>query len=158
SEPGNSSHGYTETTTYYDKATPDDIFIRLKIRNAGTEEALLHVLPTLWFRNRWSWDGTADRPVIRAISTTAAVAVAEDPVGGTWILRAGSAPDGTEPTLLFCESETNFPRFFGSAASTPYPKDGIHDHVVHVAPTVNPSKTGTKMACWCRITVPGGEN
>jgi len=156
-ETGIFAHGYWAITADYAKATPDDICIRLKIRNAGTEEAVLHVLPTLWFRNRWSWDGTADRPVIRAISTTAAVAVAEDPVGGTWILRAGSAPDGTEPTLLFCENETNFPRFFGSAASTPYPKDGINDHVVHGAPTVNPSKTGTKMACWYRITVPAGE-
>src|SRR5947209_8439060 len=156
-ETGIFAHGYWAITADYAKATPDDICVRLKIRNAGTEEAVLHVLPTLWFRNRWSWDGTADRPVIRAISTTAAVAVAEDPVGGTWILRAGSAPDGTEPTLLFCENETNFPRFFGSAASTPYPKDGINDHVVHGAPTVNPSRTGTKMACWYRITVPAGE-
>ena len=151
------AHGYWAITADYAKATPDDVCIRLKIRNAATEEAELHILPTLWFRNRWSWDGTADRPVIRAISTNAGVAVAEDPVGGTWILRAGSAPDGTDPTLLFCENETNFPRLFGSAASTPYPKDGINDHVVHRAATVNPGGTGTKMACWYRITVAAGE-
>src|SRR5438094_1212412 len=156
-ETGIFAHGYWAITADYAKATPDDICVRVNVRNAGTAAETLHVLPTLWFRNRWSWDGTADRPVIRAISTNAAVAVAEDPVGGTWILRAGSAPDGTEPTLLFCENETNFPRFFGSAASTPYPKDGINDHVVHGAPTVNPSRTGTKMACWYRITVPAGE-
>src|SRR5207247_9156878 len=149
--------GYWAITADYAKAAADDSWIRLKIRNAGTEEAVLHVLPTLWFRNRWSWDGTADRPVIRAISTTAAFAVAEDPVGGTWILRAGSAPDGTEPTLLFCENETNFPRFFGPAASTPSPQDRINAHVVPGAPTVTHSRTGTKMACWYRITVPAGE-
>src|SRR5439155_290847 len=138
-ETGIFAHGYWAITADYAKATPDDICIRLKIRNAGTEEAVLHVLPTLWFRNRWCWDGTADRPVIRAISTTAAVAVAEDPVGGTWILRAGSAPDGREPTLLFCETETNLPPFFGSARSTPYPQDGIHGRVGAGAPPAPPT-------------------
>jgi len=147
---------YWAITADYAKATPDDICIRVKIHNAGAEAESLHVLPTLWFRNRWSWDGTADLPVIRRAPANACLAVAEDPVGGTWVLRAGPAPDGTDPTLLFCENETNFPRIFGSAASTPYPKDGINDHVLHGAPTVNPAATGTKMACWYRITVPGG--
>src|SRR5262245_2386065 len=108
---------YWAITADYAKATPDDICIRLTIRNAGSEEAVLHVLPTLWFRNRWSWDGTADRPLIHAANRS--LAIADD----AWILRAGPAPDGSEPTPLFCENETNFPRIFGSAASTPYPKD-----------------------------------
>jgi len=148
---------YWAITADYAKAAPDDICIRLTIRNAGSEEAVLHVLPTLWFRNRWSWDGTVARPIVRAASANPSVAIADDPGGGTWILRAGPAPDGTEPTRLFCENETNFPRIFGSAASTPYPKDGINDHVVRGAPTVNPDGTGTKMAFWYRITVPAGE-
>ena len=147
---------YWAITADYAKATPDDICVRVQIRNAGGDAATLHVLPTLWFRNRWSWDGTADRPVIRSASANGGLAVAEEPVGDTWVLRAGPAPDGTDPTLLFCENETNFPRIFGSAPSTPYPKDGINDHVVHGAPTVNPAATGTKMACWYRLTVPAG--
>jgi hypothetical protein len=152
------AHGrYWAITVDYAKATPDDICIRVKIRNAGPEAATLDVLPTLWFRNRWVWDGTADRPVIRRVPANAGLAVAEDPTGGTWILHAGPAPDGSDPSLLFCENETNFPRIFGSAASTPFPKDGINDHVVHGAPTVNPLATGTKMASWYRITVSGGE-
>src|SRR4030095_12466462 len=97
------------------------------------------------------------RPVIRAGSENPGVAVADDPGGGTWMLRAGPGADGTEPPARFCERQTNFPRVFGSTASTPYPKDGVNDHVVHGAPTVNPDGTGTKMAFWYRITVPAGE-
>src|SRR5262249_23761953 len=77
---------------------------------------------------------------------------------GTWSLRAGPAPDGAAPTPLFCENETNFPRIFRAPATTLYPKDGINDHVVHGAPTVNPAGTGTKMAFWYRITVPPRES
>src|SRR6266404_3854876 len=148
---------YWAITADYGKATPNDICVRVTIRNAGPATETLHVLPTLWFRNHWSWDGTADRPLISAMTATGALAVAEDPGSGTWLLRAGPAPDGTDPRLLFCENETNFPRVFGSAASTLYPKDGINDHVVRGAATVNPAATGTKVACWYQITVPAGE-
>src|SRR5256712_7487658 len=121
------AHGrYWAITADYAKATPDDICIRVKVHNAGAEAETLHVLPTLWFRNRWSWDGAADRPGIGAAPSNGGVAVAEDPAAGTWVLRAGPAPDGLDPTLLFGDNETNFPRIFGPAASTPHPKDGHH--------------------------------
>ena len=61
------------------------------------------------------------------------------------------------PSLLFCDNETNVPTVFGGAASTPYPKDGVNDHVVNGAATVNPERRGTKMACWHHITVGAGE-
>ena len=69
---------------------------------------------------------------------------------------AGSDPSGQPPMLLFCENETNVPKLFGAGASTPYPKDGVNDHVVNGAATVNPDRRGTKMACWYRVAVGAG--
>src|SRR5262249_15880134 len=111
-------------------------------------------LPTVWFRNTWSWDRDAPRPVLEAAG--AASARIEHPYLGALELLAGSAPDGTAPELLYCENETNTGRLFGVPAATPYPKDGINDHVVHGAATVNPGRRGTKCAAWYRLTVPPG--
>ena len=66
-------------------------------------------------------------------------------------------PDGADPELLFCENETNLEKLYGADPVTPYPKDGINDHVVHGAPTVNPESAGTKCAFWYRLTVPPGQ-
>ena len=68
----------------------------------------------------------------------------------------GATPDGTAPVLLFCENETNLNRLYGAAPATPYPKDGINDHVVGGAATVNPARRGTKMAYWYRLSVAPG--
>jgi hypothetical protein len=149
---------YWQVTADYAKAAPDDVCIRIVARNAGPERAELHLLPTLWFRNRWSWEDGVPKPVIRdASNETNSVAIAEDEMLGAWKLAAGPDPAGRPPTLLFCENETNVPSLFGGAASTPYPKDGINDHVVEGAATVNPERRGTKMACWYRIAIGAGE-
>ena len=152
---------YWQIEAAYAKADPQDLCLRLRVRNAGPEAAELHVLPTLWFRNRWSWERDVVKPAIRAATPDAASgaagAIAEDEVLGRWCLAAGPDPDGDAPALLFCENETNAPRIFQSAASTPYPKDGIHDHVLHGAATVNPARTGTKAACWYRLRIAPGE-
>jgi hypothetical protein len=151
---------YWAVTVEYAKATPFDVCVRLTIRNAGPDAADLHVLPTVWFRNRWSWRNEAPRPSIRASerpSCDCALAIAEDAAIGCWSLAAGPHPDGTLPELLFCENETNAPRLFGAPPTTPYPKDGINDHVIHGAATVNPGLCGTKMACWYRLHVAAGE-
>ena len=149
---------YWQITADYAKAAPDDVFIRIAARNAGPEPAELHILPTLWFRNRWSWDDGVPRPVIRAVSNEKdSVAIAEDETLGAWKLAAGLDPAGRPPSLLFCDNETNAKRLFGVASETPYPKDGVNDHVVHGAATVNPERRGTKMACWYRVAVGAGE-
>ena len=150
---------YWQITADYAKAAPDDILIRIAARNAGPEPAELHILPTLWFRNRWSWEDGVSKPVIRdASSETDTVAIAEDEMLGAWKLAAGPDPAGRPPSLLFCENETNGQRLFGcGAARTPYPKDGIDDHVLQGAATINPERRGTKMACWYRISVGAGE-
>jgi hypothetical protein len=152
---------YWQITADYAKSAPDDVCIRIVARNAGPERAELHILPTLWFRNRWSWEVSVPRPVIRAISEETrgdALAIAEDETLGAWKLAAGPDAAGRPPSLLFCENETNVQRLFGSVASqTPYPKDGIGDHVLQGAATVNPERRGTKMACWYHLAVAPSE-
>jgi hypothetical protein len=145
---------YWITEVHYAKADPTDLLMEITVTNAGPETDTLHVLPTAWFRNTWSWDHGAPKPVMEATGETSARI--EHPFLGSLELLAGTAPDGTAPTLLFCENETNLSRLYGAAPETPYPKDGINDHVIHGAGTVNPDGRGTKCAFWYKIEVPAG--
>ncbi len=139
---------YWDVTVDYAKSAPDDICLRVQVRNAGPEDATLELLPTLWFRNRWSWRPTAQRPSI--VERGGSLVAAHDELG-TMVL----AGDGTaEP--LFCENDTNTARLWNSPGPQ-YPKDGINDHVVSGAPTVNPAHTGTKAALRYRLDVAAGE-
>jgi hypothetical protein len=150
---------YWITEVHYAKAAPDDILMTVQVTNAGPEAASLHVLPTAWFRNTWSWGDDPARPVLRGDGERRVLI--EHPSLGTMELigaagPAGAAQDGPGPQLLFCENETNVARLFGAAPVTPYPKDGINDHVVGGAATVNPGRTGTKCAFWYQLSVPAG--
>ena len=135
----------------YAKADPTDLLMTVRVTNAGPEAATLHVLPTAWFRNTWSWEPDAPRPRLRG-RTDGSVAI-DHPFLGDLELLAGPGPDGVAPTALFCENETNNQRLFGVPGPTPYPKDGINDHVVGGAATVNPERHGTKAALWYRLPV-----
>jgi hypothetical protein len=140
----------------YAKAGPQDLTMTVQVTNAGPEAATLHVLPTAWFRNTWSWDSDAVRPQLTAGQGDAASVSIEHPFLGRLELLASPAPDGTAPRLLFCENETNNELLFGSPSTTPYPKDGINDHVVSGAATVNPARQGTKCSAWYQLEVAGG--
>jgi hypothetical protein len=146
--------------TYAKSDDAAEVLMKVSVTNAGPDADTVHVLPTAWFRNTWSWDHGAPKPVLKAEpSGPGAVAgvVIEHPFLGTLELLADNGPDGNAPTLLFCENETNLERLFGSAPATPYPKDGINDHVVNGKPTVNPDQAGTKCSFWYQLTVrPGG--
>ena len=146
---------YWIVEVHYAKADPTDILMRVVVRNRGPETETLHVLPTLWFRDDWSWDPTAVRPEMSATSDGASIRTSH-PDLGTYELSVGPGPEGSRPDLLFCENETNVARIYGTAARTPYPKDGINDHVVSGSATVNPEQSGTKAAAWYRVTVPAG--
>ncbi len=133
----------------YAKAGPHDLLMRIEIENAGPDEATLDVLPTLWFRNTWSW-GYDDGPKPEL--------TAEDGTILGHSVRSGElrlSGDG-QPETLFCENETNVRRLYGANDGPAYPKDGINDHVVTGADTVNPAATGTKGALHYSVTVPGG--
>jgi hypothetical protein len=147
---------YWITEVHYAKADPTDLLMAISVTNAGPEADTLHVLPTAWFRNTWSWDIGAPKPVMEATDDTT-VSV-EHPFLGRLELLAdkGPGPGGTEPILLFCENETNMARLYGAEPETPYPKDGIGDHVIHGAETVNPARRGTKCAFWYALQVPAG--
>jgi len=145
---------YFDVFVEYAKASPEDILIQITIHNRGPEAAELHVLPTLWFRNQWSWQSQADRPRLRQVAGTPGIGViqASDPrLGERYFACAGDVP------LLFTENETNTQRIFGVPNRSPYVKDSINDYIVHgQAGAVNPEKQGTKAAAHYRLTVNPG--
>ena len=147
---------YFDVFVEYAKESPEDILIRITVANRGPEAASSHVLPTLWFRNTWSWHGDSAKPLLEAgaASDGAAVISASHPdLGVRHLYCDGSAP------LLFTENETNFMRVFGTPNGGPYVKDGINDFLVHGhAESVNPAMTGTKACSHYRIHVPSGES
>jgi hypothetical protein len=140
--------GYWDVTADYAKASPEDICIRITVRNAGPLRDTLHLLPTLWFRNRWSWNPRLPRPSIR---TEAARMVATDATLGERVLVTAPTPQATHA----CDNETNSRRLW-NAGGPLYPKDGINDHVVGGLPTVSPDGTGTKAAFHHVLTLEPG--
>jgi len=149
---------YFDVEVEHAKAGPEDIIQRVTVHNRGARDAFLHVVPTLWFRNTWSWHedmpGTpeAARPRLEEVASAACRVIrADHPQLGVFYLYAGPEAD-----LLFCENETNSRRVFGAEQGPAYPKDGINDHILHGAATVNPAKTGTKAAAHVTLHVPGG--
>jgi hypothetical protein len=146
---------YWIVEAHYAKADPNDVLMKISVTNAGPDADTLHVLPTAWFRNTWSWEMNALRPSMTATSDKSVGL--EHPFLGQLELLAEDGPDGVVPTVLFCENETNQQRLYGAEPITPYPKDGINDHVVNGAPTVNPERSGTKCAFWYKVTVRPGE-
>jgi hypothetical protein len=138
----------------YAKASPTDLLMSVRVTNAGPEREVVHVLPTVWFRNTWAWTPDAPRPELGARGNTA-VGITH-PVLGELELLTAPGSDGTLPSLLFCENETNTDRLYGVTPATPYPKDGINDHVVSGAPTINPARKGTKCAAWYSLSIAPG--
>ena len=129
------------------KGGPEDMLWQVEVTNAGPDAATIDVLPTVWFRNRWSWTTGSLRPLLRIEDGAIAV---HEPTIGYWRL----VWDG-EGEPLFCDNDTNDAKLYGSPA-VPYPKDGIADHVMRGAPTVNPQQKGTKAAVSYRLTVAPG--
>ena len=121
------------------------------MHNRSSQDAGLHVLPTLWFRNTWSWEDADPKPRLARVESADPVVRAEHHQLGVLYLYAEP-----EAALLFCENETNTARVFGAEPATRFPKDGIGDHLLHGADTVNPEGEGTKVAAQVRLLVPAG--
>ncbi|MEP7027052.1 MAG: glucosidase [Candidatus Eisenbacteria bacterium] len=150
---------YFDVFVEYAKDAPNDVLIQVTIENRGPEAASLEVLPTLWFRNTWSWgragEGYTARPRLWADADAAATIQAEHESLGRFRLSADLAPDGAAPELLFTENETNIQRLYGAPNDTPFVKDAFHDVVVHGrADAVNPQRFGTKASARYRLEVP----
>ena len=145
---------YFDVFVEYAKESPEDILVQISIHNRGPEAAEIHVLPTLWFRNRWSWGHDHPRPLLEAApGKTAVIRATEQDLGERHLYCDGQA------SLLFTENETNAKRLFDGQNRTPFVKDGINNFIVHgESGAVNPSRTGTKAAAHYRLTVLPGEH
>ncbi len=143
---------YFDVEIEYAKSAPDDVLVRITVTNRGPDAAPLVLLPTLWFRNYWSWGRSRlPRPVIEVVG--ASTLVADHPVLGRFHLQAA----GPAAELLFTENETHFERLWGTDSRTPYVKDAFHRYIVNGETTaVNPAKRGTKAALLYRQTIAGG--
>ncbi|MGC4765475.1 MGH1-like glycoside hydrolase domain-containing protein [Micromonospora sp. DT46] len=141
---------YWAVTVDYAKASPTDLCVVVTVANRGDRAATLHVLPTLWFRNTWAWGLPGGDRVPRLVGEGSRL-VGEHRVLGQLLLEG----DG-EPTPLLCDNDTNAERLWGLPGRSAYPKDGINDHVVDGAPTVNPAREGTKGALHYVLDVPAG--
>ncbi|MDE2490324.1 MAG: glucosidase [Elusimicrobia bacterium] len=147
-------------TVEYAKASPDDVLIRLTVENRGPEAAELAVLPTLWFRNAWSWGRTGEDDAVRRPSLRRAgrgEVAAEHATLGRFRLSADAGPDGAAPELLFTGNETNFRRLYGTPNPSPHVKDAFHEYVIRGdRSAVDPSGSGTKAAALYRLRLPPG--
>lgn len=142
---------YFDITVEYAKNTPEDILVRISVTNRGPLTHTIHVLPTLWFRNTWTWFKDAAKPslTVRPDGTV----VAEHPSLGTYYYYVSSGAE-----WLFTENETNNRRLFGSHNNSPYVKDGINNCVVYGhRDAVNPKNEGTKAAAWYKMSLEPGQ-
>ena len=146
---------YFDVIVEYAKGDTEDILIKITITNRGPEAANLRVLPTVWFRNTWSWGRQDYRPELRQarLAPNPMIELNDDQPGTRWLHCEGS------PELLFTENETNFRRLFGVENHTLYVKDGINDYIVHGAnDAVNPRHFGTKAAAHYKLDLEAGES
>ena len=141
---------YFDVFIEYAKAGADDILIRIEVFNRGPEPAELHLLPTVWFRNTWSWGLDERRPRLRQEESAEVATIKLDHYyyGSRWLYCAGN------PQLLFTENNSNRSRLFDDENESAYVKDGINDFVVHgVKTAVNPNSYGSKAAAYYKTTV-----
>jgi hypothetical protein len=147
---------YFDVLVEYAKAATDDILVTITASNRGPDPADLDLVPTLWFRNTWSWTPGTGRPQLRARDAEGghAVVTAEHPtLGRRWLLCEGL------PEFLVTENETNFRRLWGTANQSPYVKDGIGACIVDGArDAVNPYGVGTKAAARYHLHLAPGES
>ncbi len=146
---------YFDIFVEYAKASAEDILIRIRVVNRGPDRAQLHLLPTLWFRNTWSWGYNARRPSLRRAKNReghAAIEVNHPYYGLRWLYCEGV------PELLFTENDTNGRRLYGADNGSLYVKDGINEYIIHGAKeAVSPEPVGTKGAAHYPVTLGAGE-
>jgi hypothetical protein len=133
--------GYIDVVVEYAKEGPEDILLRITVTNRATIDSTIHVLPTLWFRNTWSWFPDAAKPELALKSGTQSIHASHAVLGERWLTFE---PDGVP---LFTENETNAAALWGGTNPSPYVKDGIDAYVVRgILDAVNPAARGTKAA------------
>lgn len=146
---------YFDVFVEYAKNSSEDILIKISVTNRGEEERTLHLLPTLWFRNIWSWGRFKTKPILKKFKVDNSISVIEashPALGERWLYCDGA----TE--LLFTENETNNERLFSSSNTSPYVKDAFNNYIIHADKTaVNPNQIGTKFAAYYLLNIAAGE-
>ena len=137
---------YFDVTVEYAKRGVDDILVRITAHNHGPEDHPIWLLPTVWFRNTWSWKQDTKRPNLKA-DGDGAVFISHEEMPDMRL----SCPEAD--SILFCENDTNRHRLYGQDGPL-FPKDGINDHILNGDPSVNPEKTGTKASALYHRVVP----
>ncbi len=150
---------YFDVFAEYAKNSPGDLLIRITVANRSPDGAALHLLPTLWFRNTWSWgcthEGCTIKPRLQQGGDSAVQA--SHVTLGRYQFLIGPGPGGRPPELLFTENETNQKRLFNVENSGPYVKDAFHEYLIGGRKdAVNPDGVGTKAAAHYRLEVPAG--
>jgi len=150
---------YFDVFVEYAKASPEDVLVRLRLCNRGPDEAPLWVLPTLWFRNIWSWGRSSEehgeRPVMQA-DGRGGITLEQQGLG-RYRLLVGAGPGGARPELLFTQNESNAQRLWNAPNATPCVKDAFHEYVVHGRhEAVDPDQRGTKAAALYALSIPAG--
>jgi len=150
---------YFDVEIEYAKADPDDTLIRITATNRGPEAATLHLLPTLWFRNTWSWGRQAEETEVRPEmhQRSPGEVEARHATLGNFRFRCATPPNAQFRGLLFTENDTNFQRVDNTANPHPYVKDAFHEAVVHGnSAATNPANTGTKAAAHYEVQIAPG--
>jgi hypothetical protein len=151
---------YFDVTVEYAKESDENILINIQVTNRSRENATIHLLPTLWFRNIWSWGYDVEKPKLKiyAQSEDYSVIEAQHPDLGTrWLYCANAGVNGSSP-LLFTENDTNHQRLSCGKNNSPYVKDAFHQYVVAgKEDAVNPDNIGTKFAAQYILNLAGGE-
>jgi hypothetical protein len=147
---------YFDVFAEYAKESPEDILIRITVANRGPEKAMIHLLPTLWLRNTWSWWPDAGKHSLaeaKGQNGASIVSVSQAQLGERWLYCEGP------PALLFTENETNNERLYGKPNASPYVKDAFHAFVVQGRKdAVNPAQAGTKTAAHYQLEVNAGDS
>ena len=143
---------YFDVFVEYAKASAEDLLVEITVHNRGPEAAMLHALPTIWFRNTWSWGGDDLRPeLFQHGDASGAITVSHPRLGRRYLHVEGAS------AFLFTENDTNNERLFNGTNSSPYVKDGINEYIVNGRQeTVNPHRTGTKAAAHYPMTIAAG--
>ena len=151
---------YFDLQIEYAKNSPNDLLIRIRVTNRGPEAHALHLLPTVWFRNTWTWgcehEGCTPKPTLQ-LTDAGELAIEHDTLQHFHF--AARATDGSSPEWLFTENESNARALWGHDTDTPYVKDAFHRYVVNgESGAVNPAKHGTKAAPYFHFQIAAGES